>query len=426
VSSPAAASSGPPSPGLHSATHAGLASTWRALAEARRAVPITLVCSALLATEYLTTRSLPALLTLLGFLVAFVLLVPAAWRWVERGSRAPARGLAYGLLCVSLVALTTVGLPPLLGFEPYVAHPPAAAAILTLAAMAGFILGRDIDLSAGLIMAEQRSSELLREAENARLLALRQHLDPHFLFNTLGAIAEWCREDPLVAERALLELSTMLRTLFDGIRTPLWPIAREVEVLLALQRLYALRDDERYPLNTDLSGLSSADMVEIPPLVLLPLFENALTHGAPRSPLVAGAGGHSRGARGHALELRRVPRAPRGGHGHRHRRASPAHRVRERSPAERGGRASGRSGRHLHPRPHRGVAPRARPEPRHDPAARHRGRRREDGPQARHAAPRAAGATPCWWPSVARATRCCATWTRPTWTWPCWTWTCPA
>ncbi|MBK6579834.1 MAG: histidine kinase [Sandaracinaceae bacterium] len=285
MSSPAAASSGPPSPGLHSATHAGLASTWRALAEARRAVPITLVCSALLATEYLTTRSLPALLTLLGFLVAFVLLVPAAWRWVERGSRAPARGLAYGLLCVSLVALTTVGLPPLLGFEPYVAHPPAAAAILTLAAMAGFILGRDIDLSAGLIMAEQRSSELLREAENARLLALRQHLDPHFLFNTLGAIAEWCREDPLVAERALLELSTMLRTLFDGIRTPLWPIAREVEVLLALQRLYALRDDERYPLNTDLSGLSSADMVEIPPLVLLPLFENALTHGAPGAPL---------------------------------------------------------------------------------------------------------------------------------------------
>lgn len=285
MTSPAAASSGAPSPELGSATHASLASTWRALAEARRAVPIALVCCALLATEYLATRSVPALLTLLGFLVAFVLLVPAAWRWVERGSRAPARGLAYGVLCTGLVALATVGVPPLLGFEPYVAHPPAAAAILTLSAMAGFILGRDVDLSAGLVVAEQRSAELLREAENARLLALRQHLDPHFLFNTLGAIAEWCREDPLVAERALVELSAMLRALFDGIRTPLWPLAREVEVLLALQRMYALRDDERFLLNTDLSALHSTDMVEVPPLVLLPLFENALTHGAPEAPM---------------------------------------------------------------------------------------------------------------------------------------------
>lgn len=274
--------------GPQGTTPASVASTWLALAEARRAVPITLVCVALLITEYLATRSVAALLTLLGFLVAFVLLVPAAWRWVERGSRAPARGLGYGLLCTLLVALGTLVVPRLLGFEPYVAHPPAAAAILTLSAMAGFILGRDIDLSAGLVVAEQRSAELLREAENARLLALRQHLDPHFLFNTLGAIAEWCREDPLVAERALVELSAMLRTLFDGIRTPLWPLAREVEVLLALQRMYALRDDERYRLDADLSALHAADMVEVPPLVLLPLFENALTHGAPGAPMSLG------------------------------------------------------------------------------------------------------------------------------------------
>ena len=45
-----------------------------------------------------------------------------------------------------------------------------------------------------------------REAERAQLLALRAHLDPHFLFNTLNAIAEWCREDGAVAEAAVLQL----------------------------------------------------------------------------------------------------------------------------------------------------------------------------------------------------------------------------
>jgi hypothetical protein len=270
-------------------------STWLGLAEPRRAVPIALVSVALLSTELIATRSGPATLCLALFLAAFVLLVPATWRWARRGAPSARRVVVYGLLCALLVGVTTLLWPALLRFESYVAHPPAAIAILGLTAIAGYILGRDIDLAEGLHSALERSAQLTRTAEDARLLALRQHLDPHFLFNTLGAIAEWCREDPLVAERALLDLSHMLRTLFDGIRTPLWPLSREVEVLLALHALYALRDDERYALDAQLDGLDApsapnrardAGMAEVPPLVLLPLFENALKHGGPGAPLV--------------------------------------------------------------------------------------------------------------------------------------------
>ena len=65
-----------------------------------------------------------------------------------------------------------------------------------------------------------------READHAQLLALRSHLDPHFLFNTLNAIAEWCREDGEVAEQAILQLSSMLRTMMTGISTTTWPLAK--------------------------------------------------------------------------------------------------------------------------------------------------------------------------------------------------------
>lgn len=265
------------------------ASTLRGLREPRRAVPIALVSAALLVTELLATRSPPATLSLGLFLVLFVLLVPATWRWAARRQPSASRLALYALLCAALVALTTAVLPALWRFESYVAHPPAAVAILVLAAMAGWVLGRDIDLAEGLQSAHARGQALTRETEDARLLALRQHLDPHFLFNTLGAIAEWCREDPATAERALLELSAMLRTLFDGIRTPLWPLTREVEILLALHHLYTLRDDERYVLDAQLdalTGLGGMDVPELPPLVLLPLFENALKHGAPGAPLL--------------------------------------------------------------------------------------------------------------------------------------------
>ena len=295
-----------PAPRLHV-----LYSTWRGLAEPRRAGPIALVSLALLSTELLATRSSVATLCLGLFLGAFVLLVPATWRWARQGALSKPRVALYGALCALLVGVTTLLWPGLLRFESYVAHPPAAVAILGLTAMAGYILGRDIDLASGLHSALEQSAALARTAEDAQLLALRQHLDPHFLFNTLGAIAEWCREDPLVAERALLDLSHMLRTLFDGIRTPLWPLSREVEVLLALHALYALRDDERYVLDARMDALDALDtedtedaplMPELPPLVLLPLFENALKHGAQGAPLVLRITRESAGpANSHAL-----------------------------------------------------------------------------------------------------------------------------
>ena len=90
----------------------------------------------------------------------------------------------------------------------------------------GWGLARDIGLEDRLRAPRRARVTLEREAERAQLLALRAHLDPHFLFNTLNAIAEWCREDGEVAERAVLQLSAMLRTMLDGVRAPTWPLAR--------------------------------------------------------------------------------------------------------------------------------------------------------------------------------------------------------
>ncbi len=258
-----------------------LLGSWRALAMPRRLVPVALVATGLVGTELWATRHLATASTLALFILLFVGFVPATWRWFRRSPDA-IRGSAYLGLALVLVLGASLGPVALFGEEPYVAHPPAMAALLTLVLIAGWILGRDIELSSDLVLAEARGESLERAAEEARLLALRHHLDPHFLFNTLGAIAEWCREDPAVAEKALLELSRMLRTLFEGIREPTWPLRRELDLLLALHQLHALRDDERYRIEPQLDDVPA---MEIPPLLLLPLFENALTHGSAAAPL---------------------------------------------------------------------------------------------------------------------------------------------
>ena len=128
--------------------------------------------------------------------------------------------------------------------------------------------------------AESRGVELGREAERAQLLALRAHLDPHFLFNTLNAIAEWCREDGEMAEGAVLRLSAMLRAgCWPGCARSSWPLADRAGAAAArcsisaatrCRKLYRLRSCTR---------ARPAAGGEIPPLLLLPLAENAIKHG---------------------------------------------------------------------------------------------------------------------------------------------------
>jgi len=141
----------------------------------------------------------------------------------------------------------------------------------------GWGLGRDIDLEESLHSERARAEQLEREAERAQLLALRSHLDPHFLFNTLNAIAEWCREDGEVAERAVLELSAVLRTVLSGVKTSFWPLDDELELLETVFSLHLLRDPDVFHLRRKIDD--GARSMLVPSMVLLPLVENAMKHG---------------------------------------------------------------------------------------------------------------------------------------------------
>jgi LytS/YehU family sensor histidine kinase len=80
-----------------------------------------------------------------------------------------------------------------------------------------------------------------------------------------------------VAERAVLQLSAMLRTILAGVRAPAWSLAKEVQLLETLFGLYQLRDPALYRLDRQLPDPIPA--VEVPPMLLLPLAENAVKHG---------------------------------------------------------------------------------------------------------------------------------------------------
>jgi uncharacterized protein YjeT (DUF2065 family) len=255
--------------------------TWLALLRPKRLIPI-LVVSAPMIAEQRHARDPLALPLAVALTVSFVLLAPAAWRALfpeaEEVSWAPLRLLGFTALGAGTTYLLGNVLPAILRMKPtFLTADPSLMIIAALFCVGGWGLGRDIGLEEGLVRERARAEALGREAERAQLLALRSHLDPHFLFNTLNAIAEWCRQDGETAERAVLQLSSMLREVLAAVREPSWPLSRELELVRTLFALHLLRDPELFQL--EWSVPQEAEALAVPTLLLLPLAENAVKHG---------------------------------------------------------------------------------------------------------------------------------------------------
>lgn len=251
-----------------------LADTLQALLAPRRLIPIALVSAPLVVAQHRYSHDPAAPIVGLAMCLAFALVAPSLWRAASQ--RGAPGVLLYGVVGALVVAAVGVGLPALLGVgRTFLTENESLLVALALFWVGGWGLGRDIELEASLGRERARAEALAREAERAQLLALRSHLDPHFLFNTLNAIAEWCRTDGEVAERAVLRLSAMLRTILEGVRLPAWPLRRELDLCRDLFELHAVRDPGRFECAIE----GEPGEVALPPLLLLPLAENAIKHG---------------------------------------------------------------------------------------------------------------------------------------------------
>jgi hypothetical protein len=114
---------------------------------------------------------------------------------------------------------------------------------------------------------------LAREAE---LRSLRAQIDPHFLFNSLHSISALTAADPPGARRMCLLLGDFLRqtlALGGGDRITLSREVGLIENFLAIERV---RFGDRLTVSID---AGNAGDCLVPPLLLQPLVENAVTHG---------------------------------------------------------------------------------------------------------------------------------------------------
>jgi two-component system LytT family sensor kinase len=130
---------------------------------------------------------------------------------------------------------------------------------------------------------ERREAKLEVELARAQLEALRLEIHPHFLFNTLNSITALIRvKDNARALEMLLGLSELMRATVDGPRDHLVPLSTEIDFVRRYLDLQLARFADRLDIQWDVDEASL--VVPVPTLLLQPLVENAIRHGAAQKP----------------------------------------------------------------------------------------------------------------------------------------------
>ena len=137
----------------------------------------------------------------------------------------------------------------------------------------------------GLELYERFRSEELKAAQmesrliETELKALREQLRPHFLFNTLNTVAVLVRErrnDEAIS--LLARLGSLLRMSLDPTRVHEVTLRQEMEFLERYVEIQKMRFSDRLSVKIDIDP--KALDARIPNLLLQPIIENAIVHGA--------------------------------------------------------------------------------------------------------------------------------------------------
>jgi len=125
---------------------------------------------------------------------------------------------------------------------------------------------------------ELRASQLETRLAQAQLRALKSQLQPHFLFNTLHSISTLMMTNVQAADSMLVRLSDLLRLSLENNTVQETTLHREMHFVEGYLEIEKVRFGNRLCVKCDVSP-DTLD-ANVPHLLLQPLVENAIRHGA--------------------------------------------------------------------------------------------------------------------------------------------------
>lgn len=127
---------------------------------------------------------------------------------------------------------------------------------------------------------ERDMSQLAIELTEARMLALRMQINPHFLFNTMNSVSSLMYTDVRAADRVLEQLCGLLRVSLERGPKPLICLQQEMEFIEMYLSLQDLRSQGQ--VHQDIRIDPRLYDALVPNMILQPIVENAYVHGLSR------------------------------------------------------------------------------------------------------------------------------------------------
>ena len=180
---------------------------------------------------------------------------------------------AYGLYAWTLIG---TGLHVYTRLESFASSDEAVTSQMAFSAGSIFFFGIFRHIY-NYIKLRQAAQQLRIEKQEAELNYLRSQTNPHFLFNTLNNIYSLSRDKSDLAPESILRLSKILRFMLYETGGAFIAIEQELKIISDYIALEQLRYDEslRVNFNHNIEDMKQA----LPPLLLIPLVENAFKHG---------------------------------------------------------------------------------------------------------------------------------------------------
>lgn len=153
--------------------------------------------------------------------------------------------------------------------------------VLVLVVLPGFVLAtvrnRHYALLALKLEQDAEQARLARELSETQLRLLRAQIEPHFLFNTLGAVQQLAQEKAPRAAELTAHLIDFLRASMSDMRCEKVSLATEFGLVESYLAVMQIRMGERLRFRIDLP--TSLAATQVPSMLVLTLAENAIKHG---------------------------------------------------------------------------------------------------------------------------------------------------
>jgi sensor histidine kinase YesM len=139
------------------------------------------------------------------------------------------------------------------------------------------VLGAMIYLFRKWLEQQRVTEELMKEKVAAELALLKSQVQPHFIFNTLNNIYMLSLKNSPMTSDMIYRLSALLSYMLYDTKRQFIEVEKEIEYVKNYINLEKIRYGEH--LDVQMNVFNNVKGVQVPPLLFLPLVENAFKHG---------------------------------------------------------------------------------------------------------------------------------------------------